>query len=288
MKFKTAVTGSVMLVAFATSVAIAKEPIPVVDASPGSPGPAASGQSNLSVSQGALSQVRTSSTSNTAEMLYQLELLQQEVQTLRGIVEEQAYQINQMREEQRDRYMDLDRRITILNQSSAQTKPAVQPVAPVSAAPQPAPAATPVKPASTGAGTQKPAAIPVAKDDEKTAYQTAFGMVRSKEYSKAAGAFEQLIKDYPDGSYTGNAYYWLGEVQLVESKPEEALKAFGALLNQYPSHRKAADAKYKQGKIYLQLGDKSRAKQLLQSVVDQHAGSSAAKLAEAEMRDAQL
>lgn len=285
MTLKAAVIGSVMLVAFASGVTTANESIPVVDASPGSPGPAASGQGSLSVSQGTLSQVRTSSSSNAAEMLYQLELLQQEVQELRGIVEEQAYQINRMREEQRDRYLDLDRRITILNQSSTQVKSTAQPVAPVSAAPQPAPTTTSVKPASS---TPEPAVTPAVKGEEKAAYQAAFGMVRSKEYSKAAGAFEQLIQDYPNGKYTGNAYYWLGEVQLVESKPEEALKAFGALLNQYPSHRKAADAKYKQGKIYLQLGDKARAKQLLQSVVDQHAGSSAAKLAEAEMRDAQL
>lgn len=288
MTLKAAVIGSVMLVAFASGMTTANESIPVVDASPGSPGPAASGQGSLSVSEGTLSQVRTSSSSNAAEMLYQLELLQQEVQELRGIVEEQAYQINRMREEQRDRYLDLDRRITILNQSSTQVKSKAQPAAPVSAAPQPAPSGTPYKPASTTSSAPEPAVTSAAKGEEKAAYQAAFGMVRSKEYSKAAGAFDQLIKDYPNGKYTGNAYYWLGEVQLVESKPEEALKAFGALLNQYPSHRKAADAKYKQGKIYLQLGDKARAKQLLQSVVDQHAGSSAAKLAEAEMRDAQL
>jgi len=126
------------------------------------------------------------------------------------------------------------------------------------------------------------------KVSEKEAYQAAFSLVRNKQYAEASTAFEQLIKDYPDGSYTGNAYYWLGEVLLVESNREQALKAFETLLGKYPAHRKAADAKFKQGKIYLQMGDKAQAKVLLQDVIDLHAGTSAAKLAEAEMRDAQL
>jgi tol-pal system protein YbgF len=287
MKLKAAVQGAVMLGVLTSGMACAADPIPVVDASPGSPGPAAStGQHNLSVSPQALSQVRDSGPSNAADMLYQLEQLQQEVQQLRGIVEEQAHQIDSMREEQRDRYLDLDRRISLLSQTAPQPAPVIQPAETVKAPAKTPTATTQAKPSESKPS--EPVAAAAAKGNEKEAYQSAFAMVRNRQYDKAAVAFEQLIKDYPNGSYTGNAYYWLGEVLIVESKPEEALKAFGALLSQYPEHRKAPDAKYKQGKIYLQLGDKARGKELLQSVVDQHAGSSAAKLAEAEIREAQL
>jgi len=280
MVIKPAVITMLMLVATAPGMSFANDPIPVVEVSPG-----VSRQVEVTAVQTGAS----GGASQAAEMLYQQQLLQQEVQDLRGMVEQQAYQIKQMREEQRDRYLDLDRRITLLNQA-----PAKRTSANIAAEPAPVVAIEKLKAPATDAVKEPVAATldaaPVQdnKVSEKEAYQTAFSLVRNKQYAKASIAFEQLIKDYPDGNYTGNAYYWLGEVLLVESKREQALKAFETLLEKYPAHRKAADAKFKQGKIYLQMGDKVQAKVLLQDVIDLHAGTSAAKLAEAEMRDAQL
>lgn len=280
MMIKSAVFAALVLAASASSMSFAADPIPVVDSS-GVSRPADVRQ----LQPDAL--VRASGT-QAAEMLYQQELLQQEVQELRGIVEQQAYEIKRMREEQRDRYLDLDRRITLLNQAPAKRTAADVPAEPVAAA-----AVEKVKPATNAV--KEPVATAVkaapAQDNivsEKEAYQTAFSLVRQKQYAEASNAFEQLVKDYPNGNYTGNAYYWLGEVLLVESRQKQALEAFETLLEQYPSHRKAADAKFKQGKIYLQMGDKTQAKVLLQDVINQHPGTSAASLAEAEMRDAQL
>jgi len=283
MMIKPAVITMLMLVATAPGMSFANDPIPVVEVSPG-----VSRQIDITAVQTGVSGA-TASHSQAAEMLYQQELLQQEVQELRGLVEQQAYHIKQMREEQRDRYLDLDRRITLLNQA-----PAKRTSANVAAEPAPVAAIEKLKAPATDAVTEPVTATldaaPVQdkKVSEKEAYQAAFTLVRNKQYAKASIAFEQLIKDYPDGNYTGNAYYWLGEVLLVESKHEQALKAFETLLEKHPAHRKAPDAKFKQGKIYLQMGDKAQAKVLLQDVIDLHAGTSAAKLAESEMRDAQL
>jgi tol-pal system protein YbgF len=281
MMIKPAVFATLVLVASASSMSFAADPIPVVDSSGVSrPADVRQLQPGASVS---------ASGTQAAEMLYQQELLQQEVQELRGLVEQQAYEIKRMREEQRDRYLDLDRRITLLNQT-----PAKRTAADVPAKPAPVAAVEKVKIPATNAVKEpvatavEAAPVPDNKVTEKEAYQAAFSLVRNKQYAEASKAFEQLVKDYPDGNYTGNAYYWLGEVLLVESNQAQALKAFEALLEQYPNHRKAADAKFKQGKIYLQMDDKTQAKVLLQDVINLYPGTSAAKLAEAEMRDAQL
>lgn len=98
-------------------------------------------------------------------------------------------------------------------------------------------------------------------------------------------AFSQFVLDFPSGEYTGNAYYWLGEVQVVKANYPEALKAFDTLLNGFPQHRKTPDAKYKLGKVYRELGDRAKAKQILQEVINQYPGTSAAKLAESELRN---
>jgi len=279
MMIKPAVFATFVLVVSASSMSFAADPIPVVEVSPGVSRQAETVQSQTGFSGSAKGTQAT-------EMLYQQELMQQEVQELRGLVEQQAYEIKRMREEQRDRYLDLDRRITLLNQAPAKR----------TAADVPASVAVEekVKTPPTKVG-KEPVAAPVDvapvqenKVSEKEAYQAASSLLGNKQFAEARQAFKQLIKSYPNGKYTGNAYYWLGEVLVVELKQAQALKMFETLLEQYPNHRKTATAKFKLGRIYLQMGDKTQAKVLLQDVINQYPGTSVAKLAEDEMRDAQL
>ncbi len=233
--------------------------VPVVDATAGESGyrQTSAGASSGSVAGG----------SSSATLIYKLQLLQQEVQELRGIVEQQQYQITQMREEQRDRYLDLDRRVSLVTQSG------------VSSGSQ-------IKSDDSNAADSQPAASALV--DEKSAYQAAFELIRNKRYDDAINALSRFVADFPNGEYTGNAFYWLGEVQIVKASYQDALQAFASLLNKYPQHRKVADAKYKLGKVYRELGDSAKSERLLKEVIENHAGTTAAKLAEAELRNARL
>jgi len=67
-------------------------------------------------------------------MYLQLEALQSEIQNLRGLVEEQSYQIKRMQTEQRDRYLDTDSRLSEIN-SQVQSYHSGQPIAGISPAP---------------------------------------------------------------------------------------------------------------------------------------------------------
>lgn len=256
MKLISRVRNLLMLGTLVPGFVLHAAPVPVVEA--------AVGESEYRQSTSRVTGV--TSTSSPASLIYQLELLQQEVQELRGIVEQQQYQITQMREEQRDRYLDLDRRLSQFNQS------------PGSAGTSSVAAQHGVTGGPSGSAVQ----------DEKSAYQTAFELIRNKRYDDAVGALSRYVEDFPSGAYTGNAYYWLGEVQVVKADYQSALQAFGALLDKFPQHRKIPDAKYKLGKVYRELDDTSKSEQLLKEVVDQYAGTTAAKLAEAELRNARL
>ena len=46
-----------------------------------------------------------------SELFYQLQVLQQEIQDLRGLVEEQSYMVNRLQRDQKEQYLDLDRRV---------------------------------------------------------------------------------------------------------------------------------------------------------------------------------
>src|SRR5690606_3089998 len=135
-----------------------------------------------------------SATNIQAELFYQLQILQQEVQTLRGMVEEQAYQIQQLKQQRMDDYMDLDRRISELGQTSSR------------------PAAS--RPGSGGPATASPGnQAPAPVDNEFDSYSAAVDIAtKQQDFERAIIALNEHLKRFPDGRYTANGYYWLGQL----------------------------------------------------------------------------
>ncbi|MCZ6890150.1 MAG: tol-pal system protein YbgF [Gammaproteobacteria bacterium] len=196
------------------------------------------------------------------EVFYQLQLLQQEVQQLRGMMEEQTYRMNRFSREQRERYMDVDRRLAALNGRT--------------------PTASVASVASTDG-----AAFSVSDATERDAYTSAFNLMKRKEFSLSIEAFDKLIVDYPNGQYTPNAFYWLGELHLAGIDLEQARQSFVQVITLYPDHNKVPDTLYKLGVVYHRLGDANRSLEYLDRVVAEHPGATASGLAKsyaAELR----
>ena len=241
------------LVLFSTS-ALAADPVPVIELQVEDSASSVSQQNYLN----------TRSQGSSSEMLILLEQLQDEVRSLRGLVEQQQHQIRQMEQQQRDRYRDLDRRITQAGSRAPATG-----VAPVSSSADVNADATSTAPSTAGT---------VANNDIQ-AYQDAIALVRKKAYAEAFEAFSSFIELYPESVRLPNAYYWLGEVNLAEQKLEPARAAFEHVLENYPDNRKVADSTYKLGVIHHQLGNQDKAKELFQQTVSRFPDSSAAKFA---------
>ena len=194
----------------------------------------------------------------------QLQDLQQEVMTLRGVIEAQERRIGQLETEQRERYLDLDRRLSLIGTGGM---PAVttDPVA--------APGASPGGAVGGGAVDG-----PI---DERAAYERAFALTREKRFEEAIPAFRRVIDDHPGGQYVPNAWYWLGELYLALPAPEleRARQAFVQVIQNWPDNRKVPDAKYKLGVVYDRLGEPEEARMYLDRVLAEHAGTPAARLA---------
>jgi tol-pal system protein YbgF len=185
------------------------------------------------------------------ELFYQLQLLQQEVMQLRGTIEEQAYQLKQLKDQSMERYIDLDRRlgqaataaptVSVTGSSSGTTVAAKEPVRPV------------VK----------------AQPNEKAAYDRAYALVTSRRFDDALEAFKQFVIDYPEGKYTPNSFYWMGELYQVITPQdlESARQVFTLLIERYPGHAKIPDAMYKLGKVYFLKGNRSKSQELLNQVI---------------------
>ena len=220
-----------------------------------------------------------------AQMFDLVELLQRELQQLRGIVEELNHDLGRLKQDQKQRYLDLDRRIvslstqpTLVTQVPVTTE--TQVVSDVSQTPQTDSANTSVQTVDTASvlptiETQKPNDPEL----EKAAYKAAFGLIRERQYDASIVALLNFVKEFPQGELIANAHYWLGEVYMVQGDASLAAQSFDFVISEFPQHRKIPDALYKAGVAYQNVGNVDKANQLLQRVLMEYPDSSAARLA---------
>ncbi len=136
-------------------------------------------------------------------------------------------------------------------------------------------------PASTGAATSSTQKRVVREetDAERSAYNSAYGLVKEKKFKEAIKAFHEFIDAYPESRLAGNAYYWLGEVYLVLPQLEQAQQAFSIVVQAYQGHAKAADALYKLGVTLDRLEKPKESERYLLEVQKLYPDSTAARLA---------
>tara|TARA_B110000046_G_scaffold185952_1_gene230723 strand:- start:1433 stop:2227 length:795 start_codon:yes stop_codon:yes gene_type:complete len=209
--------------------------------------------------------ISTADVQVAGDSYYQLQVLQEEVQMLRGMVEELTYELQQVKQRQMEDYLDLDRR---LSEVIAGT-PAVQPTTAGQVVNSIAAQSSFTSPIGQSAG---PALAETAA--MKVDYDNASDLLlKQRDIEGAALAFNQHIIDFPSSRYVANAHYWLGEIYLLQGQEELARQAFTAVIDEHATHSKAMDARFKLGKIYHQLGDDKRARELLENTAQSTGGA---------------
>ena len=208
---------------------------------------------------------------------YQLQVLQQEVRTLRGLLEELNYQMQQIKQQQMDDYLDVDRRLIDLAKSSAAT------ISTNVMGSQP----TAVTDGQLGVTTVSNDGQQMVADNNmlvnvadeatmKADYDRASGLLlKSRDLDGAIVAFQSHIEMYPNSAYIPNAYYWLGEIYDLRDQKDLALQSFRIVVDIYTDHSKAMDARFKLGKLYHKMGQDQVAKQLLETAAQSNGGAAA-------------
>lgn len=219
------------------------------------------------------------SSGGAGQLLFKVQQLEQEVRRLNGIVEEQAHELRTLKEQSLERYIDLDRRVSMLSGGTPDALPGQEPAG-IDAGSAPQPEATPRTPPAT-ASSSSPA---VEQPGEAQAYQAAYALVRGQQFSQAVTTFQQFLRDYPSGRFAPNAHYWLGELYLVTDPPdlEAARQAFTLLLDLYPNDSKVPDALFKLGRVHFMKGNRQRAREFLDRVVSDYAATNSAAVSLAQ------
>ncbi|MDO6612120.1 tol-pal system protein YbgF [Shewanella sp. 1_MG-2023] len=188
------------------------------------------------------------------EAQQRLDALQREVLDLRGINEQQDYQISQMLQRQRQLYEE----IANLSASAASTTVTV---------------------ADSSAGSSSNSTL-----GETASYEQAVNLVlKERKYDEAIPAFSDFIKQYPDSTYAANANYWLGQLLFNKGTFAEAKQAFDTVVTKYPNSNKRGDSLVKLGMIAEKEGDSATAKTFYNRVLKEYANSASARLAQQQL-----
>ncbi len=220
----------------------------------------------------------SSTKSSNAILLDKVQGLQQEIQELRGQLEVQAHDLKLLQQQQLAFYKDLDARLP--NPSTNAAKIASGAPLPIGSVNNSAPITTDKRPVVVPIVSSAPRTNPA---DEQISYLAAYELVKNKRFDDALTAMQKFVTLYPQGGYTGNAQYWLGELHMVKKNYPEAVAHFEIVLQQFPSSSKTAASMLKMGYALAASGKKPEAIQRLQQVIKNYPDTNTAQLAKSKL-----
>ncbi len=254
----------------------------------------AQGRARLSDVDARLQRVEKVLDQSLLNLLQQIEGLQGEVRVLRGEIENLNNDIATLQKRNRDLYNDTDRRISDLESvGSSSELPALddelaeEPIQPIDDQPVFV-AETPAIPqprANSGSSGPAPPVSPVgantraASAAEKASYTKAYDLLAKGNNAEAVKLFDQFLRDYPDGPFSDNAWYWQGEAKYADRAFDNALYNFSVVVEFFPNSPKVPDSRLKIGYALYEQQRYGEAKQVLTGVTNDYPGRSAAVLA---------
>ncbi|MGH8503732.1 MAG: tol-pal system protein YbgF [Gammaproteobacteria bacterium] len=218
------------------------------------------------------------------EMLQRIENLQRELQAARDATERTAYELEGIKDRQRELYLDIDRRLRALETAQPAASPAPQASGDTTASPPAGDSAPPASPAEDREPESSVGPDSVTDADDGQAYRDAFELLKDGQYEQSIVAFKRFLADHPQSTYAANAQYWLAEANYVSANYERAATEFDKVIEHYPDSSKVPDARLKLGFTYYELQQWEKARSVLTDVTRQHPNSTVARLAESRLQ----
>ena len=198
-------------------------------------------------------------------LLEKINQLKKEIENLTASIETNNLSISRLEEANQIRYVDLDKRIHLIEtkllfeESLEEDSPEIS-----------------INPLSGLVDEE-------IESGEFDLWSNSMRLIDNSRYSEAAENLRLLILSYPDGTYTGDAYFWLGEIYLVQEMLEDSAEILSAFVLKFEEHPRKADALYKLAVVKINLEDVVSAEEILQEVISNYPNSGAALLAEQDL-----
>jgi len=96
--------------------------------------------------------------------------------------------------------------------------------------------------------------------------------------------FQELIEKFPKSERADNAQFWIGEIYYREKWYEKAILEYQKVIENYPKGNKVPASLLKQGLAFLNLGDKTNSRLILEELIKKHPKSNEAKIAKDKVK----
>src|SRR4030042_4197790 len=110
-------------------------------------------------------------------------------------------------------------------------------------------------------------------------YKDAYETFHKGDLEGARRKFEAFLKQYPNTELSDNAQFWIGETYFLKKDFEKAILEYEKAIAKYPEGDKISAALLKQALAFLEIGDKSTARNLLRRVIERYPHSDQAEMA---------
>ncbi|MFP5232503.1 MAG: transporter [Acidobacteriota bacterium] len=98
-------------------------------------------------------------------------------------------------------------------------------------------------------------------------YRGAYADYISARYALATSEFTALIKAHPQDNLSGNAYFYLGEMEMRNHKPSAAIKSYDQVIVNYPANAKLPAAELHKAYALIDERETSAAERELRELI---------------------
>ena len=116
-----------------------------------------------------------------------------------------------------------------------------------------------------------------------TLYKDAYETFQKGDLEGARRKFETFLKQYPNTELSDNAQFWIGETYYLKKDFEKAILEYEKAIAKYPEGDKIPAALLKQGFAFLELGDKTNARNILRRLIERYPQSDQAEMAKKKL-----
>lgn len=188
------------------------------------------------------------------QLLDRLFRMEREIKQLRGDVELLNERLRRAEEQNRERYLDLDQRMTGIQAAEAWVSPAL------------------VNEPASARETTDPAEV-------EAAYREARGLIADREYEAAVEALADFVQKYPESGLGSDALFWQAEVHTLLGEYDNAQRVYEKVVSEFEDAPKRIDALFKLGFVAERQSRPDAAQGYYEQVLSQAPDSSLAELA---------
>jgi tol-pal system protein YbgF len=124
----------------------------------------------------------------------------------------------------------------------------------------------------------------VSSGEYEQRYQEGYDLFNAHEYNAAIQVFESLLASNVNHNLADNAQYWIGESHYALRKYDKAIMDFEKVFT-FPNSNKADDAQFKLGLCYIRKGEKQKAREEFQRLLDVYPKSEYLKRSEKHLQE---